>query len=257
MNFLAIIGGRLELLLDRFIGEPSAGRVRTAFGNSGAFVEQEPTVMEQARIPHTTIPAPPHNDDAEGYHHRQMEEVSAIGVLDILLVGDSIAQQWPLAAWRPWTVFSLGVGGDLTQHVLWRLDEIIWGTCQPMRILIVAGTNNLLFGESHTDVAAGIEAIAERLDAAHPTAEVFVLLPPPLGLNLQRAATERQALKALLTLWFGPRLIDADAAMFADGLMPNPNYHLDFVHLTECGYKELTRAVLSGCGQTDRASNGS
>lgn len=126
-------------------------------------------------------------------------DLPAISDLDILLVGDSLAQHWPLGSWHPWTVLDLGVGGDLTQHVLWRLDQIGWGDCRPTRILIVAGTNNLLFGEGHAAITAGIEAIAARLEAAHSAAELFVLMPPPLGIGLQRADGERRALKRLLT----------------------------------------------------------
>ena len=57
------------------------------------------------------------------------------GPVDILLVGDSITQQWgsvldgkPLnAAWQKhfgrYQTINLGIGGDKTQNALWRLDH--------------------------------------------------------------------------------------------------------------------------------------
>ncbi|WP_267424318.1 GDSL-type esterase/lipase family protein [Methylobacterium sp. GC_Met_2] len=163
--------------------------------------------------------------------------------MDILLVGDSLAEHWPVDAWHSWKTYSLGVGGDLTQHVLWRLDRTNWCSCQPKRILIVVGTNNLLFGESEADVAAGIEAIAGRLAAVHPVAELFVLLPPPFGADLRRGDEERQALKARLIVWCGHRLIDADTTLLAVGRLSNPNYQPDLVHFTARGYEILTGVV--------------
>jgi hypothetical protein len=41
--------------------------------------------------------------------------------VDIVLVGDSLVQQWPSLAWRGRRVLNLGSNGDRTQHLLWRL----------------------------------------------------------------------------------------------------------------------------------------
>jgi lysophospholipase L1-like esterase len=247
MSFLAMVEGRLPALFRYIFAAPSALQARTVPPHPVAVVANERMAVRAARYANATIPAQPHSEQARDLHSRQMMELPAIGDLDILLVGDSLAQHWPLGSWHPWTALNLGVGGDLTQHVLWRLDQIDWGCCRPRRILVVAGTNNLLFGEGHATVAAGIKAIAARLEAAHSAAELFVLMPPPLGIGLRRADEERRALKRLLAEQFGRRLIDVDTSMIADGLLPNPNYEQDLVHFTECGYAVLTDAVLAAC----------
>ena len=257
MNFFAAAGSRLAFLLGRFFAEAPAVLRRAGFGEATAGNERGLTHIDRPRFPQATVPASPHSDAAEAIHHRQAMDLLAIGTLDILLVGDSLAQHWPLDGWGPWTAFSLGVGGDMTQHVLWRLDRIAWGTCRPRRILIVAGTNNLLFGEGHADIEAGIMAIAERLQAAQPAAELFVLMPPPFGLDLKRADDERRALRRRLAVRFGRRLIDADAALLSDGPFANPNYQPDLVHLTARGYEELVGWARAACDQSVHAQNGS
>ncbi|WP_267355726.1 MULTISPECIES: GDSL-type esterase/lipase family protein [unclassified Methylobacterium] len=255
MTVLAVIQGPLRFLLQRV--ERWSLVIRSAMSLSDLQKGAGYASPECTRIPHTIIPASPHSVLAETSHQRQTAELQTTGTLDILLVGDSLAEHWPAYAWHPWGIYSLGVGGDLTQHILWRLDQIVWGTCRPKRILIAAGTNNLLFGENHADVASGIEAIAERLVAVHPAAELFVLLPPPFGLDLRRADEERQRLKARLNAWCGHRLIDADAALLAGGRQSSPNYQPDLVHLTARGYEGLTDVARAACERANGDQNGS
>ena len=60
-------------------------------------------------------------------HAKLVETVKANqGPIDVLLVGDSITMQWG-AAWRKhfrhYKTVNIGIGGDKTQNVLWRLDH--------------------------------------------------------------------------------------------------------------------------------------
>ena len=195
----------------------------------------------------TTRPAPPQYHWTQDIHAEQSAALPGAGRLDLALVGDSLAQVWPLELWAPWRTFSLGVSGDRTQHILWRLDQLDWGTCRPDRILIVAGTNNLLADDAAIDIAAGIEAIAAELAEAQPAATLFVLLPPPFGLGLLGGVETRRALRELLAPCFGARLIEAYGPLAAAGLDSNPNYQDDGVHFTERGYTILTDTVRAAC----------
>ena len=253
MDPLASIGKRLVHLLGRFVGGRSAREgVSTVPGLLGTDAAQDPHPKEphpscEDRIPYTTVPTPPQYGWAEDLHEQHRATLATAGDLDLLLVGDSLTQHWSLDAWSPWRAFSLGVGGDGTQHVLWRVERIAWGTCRPKRVLIAAGTNNLIAGDGPADIAAGVDAIASRLEAAHPGTALFVLLPPPLGIGLQGGIGQRRALRKLLASRFRHRLIDADAAMGAVGREPNPNYQEDLVHFTDRGYEVLTGLVRARC----------
>ena len=105
----------------------------------------------------------------------------------LVLLGDSITEAWrgssygeprPSAAEVPqvleetlakrWPApLVLGISGDQTQHLLWRLShgEISPGMAEDPRLLVVLliGTNNLAAGHSPEEVAEGVEAVATRL----------------------------------------------------------------------------------------------
>jgi beta-glucosidase len=118
--------------------------------------------------------------------------------VDILLVGDSITWQWidiraPYnqypqqfnEAWKTafgqYTAFNLGVAGDKTQGLLWRLDRggVLGSTQPPLapRLVILAiGHNNMFFtGETGTLAAAqGVLWCVKNLRAKFPQTPVIV-----------------------------------------------------------------------------------
>ena len=71
------------------------------------------------------------------------------GDVDLLLIGDSITQGWEGAgkdAWAkhytPRKAVNLGIGGDRTQHVLWRLQNGNIANIKPKLAVLMIGTNN-------------------------------------------------------------------------------------------------------------------
>ena len=72
----------------------------------------------------------------------------AKGAIDVLLVGDSITMQWG-AAWQKhfgrYKTVNLGIGGDKTQNVLWRLDHGGLAGIEPRVIVLLIGNNNMFF----------------------------------------------------------------------------------------------------------------
>ena len=92
------------------------------------------------------------------------------GSCDVLLVGDSITQQWggpldktgPNAAWLKHfgklKTINLGIGGDKTQNVLWRLDHGGVAGLQPAVIVLMIGNNNMFF-TPETGVPAAAQGI--------------------------------------------------------------------------------------------------
>jgi len=110
------------------------------------------------------------------------------GPVDVLLVGDSITQQWgsPLDkgvlndAWlkhfRNYKTINIGIGGDKTQNVLWRLDHGGVDGLKPRAILLMIGNNNMFFAPE-TGVAAvarGVKTCVSNLRARFPEANVIV-----------------------------------------------------------------------------------
>ena len=77
----------------------------------------------------------------------------------MLLVGDSITIQWG-ESWKKHfpdlKAVNIGIGGDKTQNVLWRLDHGGVEGLQPKAIVLMIGNNNMFFTPE-----TGIEAAAK------------------------------------------------------------------------------------------------
>lgn len=74
------------------------------------------------------VPVP--RDGGWTKRHESFNERVKQGNVDLVFIGDSITQGWEGAGKGVWAEFyakrnavNLGIGGDRTQHVLWRLDH--------------------------------------------------------------------------------------------------------------------------------------
>ena len=195
--------------------------------------------------------------------HESIVERSKKGDVEVLFAGDSITQRWEtdgktvwdesFAAWKP---ANIGIGGDRTQHLLWRIgtgSEL--AGIDPKVIVLLIGTNNV-HNNSPGEIAAGVKAILAEFRRQKPKAEILLLglLPrigePVLGSALIAPADALSpkiaAINALLA-----RLEDDAAVTFLDlapdflddsGGLPKSAMP-DFLHLSEDGYRIWARAL--------------
>jgi beta-glucosidase len=113
-------------------------------------------------------------------HEAHVKTVEANqGPVDVLLVGDSITIQWG-SSWSKHfpdrKAVNIGIGGDKTQNVLWRLDHGGVDGLKPRAIVLMIGNNNMFF-TPETGVAAaaqGVKACLANLREKFPEAEVIV-----------------------------------------------------------------------------------
>ena len=178
------------------------------------------------------------------------------GPCDVLLVGDSITQQWgsPLdkgvlnAAWLKAfptaKTINIGIGGDKSQNVLWRLDHGGVAGLQPKTIVLMIGNNNMFF-TPETGVAAaakGVETCALNLREKFPDAELIVakILPchgPKNRFYEDILRTNAEIDK--LNLGADPKVKVLDLTkdfLNADGTIKNALYAPDKIHLSLDGY---------------------
>lgn len=134
------------------------------------------------------------------------------GPCDVLLVGDSITQQWgsPLdkgqlnASWRKvfgdLRVVNIGIGGDKTQNILWRLDHGGVEGLQPKVIVLMIGNNNMFFTPETgvESAAAGVQACVKNLRRKFPDAVLLVSEILPAGAPGQKFYEDIQATNAAL-----------------------------------------------------------
>ena len=190
-------------------------------------------------------------------HAKLVAHVQAnAGPIDVLLVGDSITQQWgsPLEKAgfnQPWLMhfqklktINIGIGGDKTQNVLWRLDHGGVDGLNPRCIVLMIGNNNMFFSPE-TGVAAaaqGVKACLANLREKFRSAEMIVakILPCHAPKNrfyedilLTNAEIDKLALDS------DPKVQVLDLTkefIEGDGNLKSVLFKPDGIHLSQDGY---------------------
>ena len=141
-----------------------------------------------------------------------------------------------------------GIGGDRTEHVIWRLTHGNLSNIQPKVAVLMIGTNNT----GHSDqaphqVAAGIQRILEILKAQTPETKVLLLGIFPRGKSsFDPQRLNNVAINQIIQRYAdGARVHYADISnvfMEEDGVLPQ-SIMPDALHLSEEGYKRWAEAV--------------
>lgn len=120
---------------------------------------------------------------------KDKEDALKKGPVDLLFVGDSITDAWRrdpqmkllTEKWGQYNPLNLGIGGDRTQHVLWRLENGEVEGLKPKAVVLMIGTNNLGSKESAADTILGVKAVVESLRAKLPDSKILLLAVFPRG----------------------------------------------------------------------------
>ena len=178
--------------------------------------------------------------------HESFNKRVAQGNCDLIFIGDSITQGWEGRGKKVWAkhyakrnAVNLGIGGDRTQHVIWRLDNGNLYRIKPKAAVIMIGTNNSGNNTSQ-EIADGVEAIVKQLHKKLPETKVLLLGVFPRGANnadKRRKVNEgANAIfkkladgKVVHYLDIGPKFLQKDGTLPRE-IMP------DLLHLSEKGY---------------------
>jgi len=172
----------------------------------------------------------------------------------VIFLGDSLTQSWELTGREVWAHYyaarralNLGIGGDRTQHVLWRVNHGNVDGLSPKVAVLLIGTNNT-DGEDNTvgQVAEGVAAIVAALRERLPGATILLLAILPRGENpsvrrgkvLQVNQVIRKLADGIHVRWldFGECFVGLDGCISRE-LMP------DFLHLSPQGYALWAEAM--------------
>ncbi|MDO4574017.1 MAG: GDSL-type esterase/lipase family protein [Planctomycetia bacterium] len=178
-------------------------------------------------------------------HEQQCKQADA-GEAEIIFIGDSITHGWEGNGKEVWAAnynlfkaLNLGIGGDRTQHVIWRLQNGGLGKCQPKVAVLMIGTNNL-GSNSVQEIVEGNKYIVRMLREKLPGTKIVVLSIFPRGDNNESPQRKKVAeINAKLQ-----KLADGENVFyftFNDKLLaPNgdmdPAKMPDKVHLSPAGY---------------------
>ena len=219
---------------------------------SGVAAAQEPK-KAAAKPESTTDPVAKGDRGSWMTRHEQILERVKPGTAEVAFIGDSITQGWEGSGKEVWERFytprkavNLGIGGDRTQHVLWRLDHGEVQGITPRVAVVMIGTNNL-GSNSPDEIAAGITAIVKRLRDKLPKTKVLLLAvfprsPKPTDPARERIKAINDQIKTLddgknvKYLDISKSFLESDGSISKE-IMP------DYLHLSTKGYRLWADAI--------------
>jgi lysophospholipase L1-like esterase len=133
----------------------------------------------------------PRTDKNSQRAHEQLVEKAKQGGIDVYFEGDSITRRWGtkdpqyaenLANWNTnffgWNAGDFGWGADLTQNILWRLENGELDDVNPKIIVLLAGINNVgmkpVGEEKVADITRGLQAIVKVAQEKAPSAVIIL-----------------------------------------------------------------------------------
>ena len=235
----------------------------------GSIFVTPPNILKRQLTGYGTSPAssPMGRDNKHGWYeeHEKFVSIATRSLSSVLLVGDSLVNG--LARYhRVWSkyleplrVLNFGVGGDRTQHVLWRIEnsEI------PLNLQVAfvhCGTNNL-DRDNPAEIRDGIASIVYTIQEKKPNANIIVsgLLPRD-----QEISSRRDKIKLVnqkLMKWCRSGKVrnvhylkpDKDWTE-PDGRLVERYYFTDFFHLVKEGYEKFAKSIYEAIVKVSQAN---
>ena len=133
--------------------------------------------------------------------HEAFNRISKEGKAPIVFLGDSITAGWSgrgkevwAQDWAPLGAANFGIGGDRTEHILWRLKHGNYDGLKPKLTVLMIGTNNTghqgramrehdgaIYNSSAEQTAEGVAAIVDLLKEKQPDMKILLLAIFPRG----------------------------------------------------------------------------
>lgn len=155
---------------------------------------QEKKAADAGGKPTTCTPAIKNPERHEQFM-KDKEAALKKGPIQLVFIGDSITDAWRggeqnriyKERWGKYNPLNLGISGDKTEHVLWRLEN---GELDDLAesakvVVMMIGTNNLGNQPRATpeDTAKGIECVVKTVRHKLPSAKLLLLAVFPRGME--------------------------------------------------------------------------
>ena len=204
---------------------------------------------------HSAIIGEPRGDEWWMKRHQSMNK-NAKKPHDLLFIGDSITQGWEGSGKGTWEKYyanrkalNLGISGDRTEHVIWRLDNGNLRNQKKAKVAVVMiGTNNTgHIMQDPTEVRDGVERIVSTLRARCPQAKILLLGIFPRGVKPDDAKRKNniEINKLISKLHNGKRIhyLDiSDKFLTAEGILTK-EVMPDALHPRQRGYEIWAEAI--------------
>ena len=190
--------------------------------------------------------------------HEKFVAQAKEGKAQLVFLGDSITAGWAgngkdvwAKAFSQYTPVNFGIGGDRTQHVLWRILNGELETIKPKAVVLMIGTNNT-GSDPAEGIAKGVTKIVETIREKQPQAKILLLAVFPRGekpSTAEKANPGRDKLakvneiiaklddgKNIFFMDIGSKFTQPDGTLTKE-IMP------DFLHLSPAGYQIWADAI--------------
>lgn len=184
--------------------------------------------------------------------HERFVKIAGEGKAQLLFLGDSITAGWGgngKAIWTQtfaeWEPVNFGIGGDRTQHVLWRIKNGELDGLKPKVAVLMIGTNNV-GGDTAEGIASGITKIVETIREKTPTTKILLLAVFPRGEKPNPGREKLKKVNGIIArlddkkhvffLDIGDKFVQPDGTMTKE-ITP------DFLHLSSAGYQIWADAI--------------
>ena len=237
----------------RFLAPVFAGLVSLAVAQTPATPAAAPAAAPA--IPDASAAIPKTGNARFFELHEKFLARGKAGPIGVLFLGDSITEGWTKVPhiWEhyfgKYQPANFGIGGDQTQHVIWRIENGELDGISPKAVVLMIGTNNS--GQDTAEgIAKGITVIIETIRAKQPQAKILLLAVFPRGskpdgqLNAQN--DKLKEVNAIIA-----KLDDGKNIHYLDigGKFPVTDGKLDkaampdFLHLSPAGYQIWADAI--------------
>ena len=227
---------------------------------SSAFAQTTPTIWPMP----SPLPVIPPGVNTAAYPAPRAEWVQRVagtnakahaiaGSIQLVFDGDSITDGWQGGGKDVWAerygelnAFDFGIGGDKTQHVLWRLAQGQMDGVKPKLIALMIGTNNL-GGNTAEEIADGVKMIVSDYQKRCPEATILLQAIFPRGeqptdplrakiKNINQIISKLGDEKKVIYVDFGDKFLQPGGTMSRE-IMP------DFLHPSAKGYQIWADAI--------------
>ncbi|MDB4359110.1 platelet-activating factor acetylhydrolase IB subunit [Verrucomicrobiales bacterium] len=225
------------------------------------------SISIQAKEPVKPLALTPAPHPGKEKLHESFNEISKQGEAPIVFLGDSITQGWSgkgkeawAKYWAPMGAANFGIGGDRTEHILWRLENGNYDGLKPKLTVLMIGTNNTghegramkehggaIYKSSAEETAAGVKAIVEMLQKKQPQMKILILAIFPRGADNNDAKRQKNEKanqiiakladdKKIFFMDINDKLLEKDGTLSKE-IMP------DLLHPNADGYEIWSKAI--------------
>jgi len=204
-----------------------------------------------AQTTNTAVIPVPMNKPGWMERHESMNAKARQGKVDLIYIGDSIVQRYEGVGkpiwdhyYAPRNALNLGISGDRTQHVIWRLDHGNIEGITPKLAIVMIGQNNGGHNTA-TEIAEGVTEVVKRIRTKLPNTKILLLgifqrreKPTPERAVLAEAnqIISKLANSSIAYMDINSVFVQPDGTIPAS-LMP------DYEHPSELGFKRWAEAI--------------